>query len=183
MATVDTLLTAEQYALLPDNGQPTELVRGRIVEMNPPTPWHGYVCGTIFYVVRTFVRGNDLGRVMSNDAGVITERGPDTVRGADVSYYSYQRLPKGELPRGYLDIVPELVFEVRSQYDRWTEMLRKATEYLNAGVLVVCLVDPDRRRVMVCDKEEIPVILGNDDVLRLPLVLPGFEVPVAQLFE
>ena len=47
MATVDTLLTAEQYAVLPDIGRPTELVRGRIVEMNPPTPWHGYVCGRI----------------------------------------------------------------------------------------------------------------------------------------
>jgi Uma2 family endonuclease len=183
MATVDTLVTAEQYALLPDVGRPSELVRGRIVEMNPPTRWHGYVCGTIFFLVRTFVDGRDLGRVMSNDSGVITERGPDTVRGADVCYYSYQRLPKGELPAGYVDVVPELIFEVRSQYDRWVDMLRKAYEYLNAGVLVVCLVDPRRKRVMVCDKEDMPRILGTDEMLTLPEVLPGFEVPVARLFE
>lgn len=183
MATVDTLLTAEQYALLPEIGRPTELIRGRIIEMNPPGPWHGYVCGTIYFLVRTFVGGHDLGRVISNDSGVITERGPDTVRGADVCYYSFQRLPRGELQPGYVDVVPELIFEVRSQYDRWVEMLRKAAEYLNAGVLVVCLVDPPRKRVMVCEKDEMPRILGADEVLTLPTVLPGFEVLVARLFE
>jgi Uma2 family endonuclease len=183
MATVDSLLTAEQYALLPDMGRPTELVRGRIVAMNPPTPWHGYVCSRIVRIVGGFADEHDFGRVMCNDSGVVTERRPDTVRGADVCYYSYQRLPKGKLPRGYLDVLPELVFEVRSQYDSWTEMLRKAAEYLNAGVTVVCLVDPDRQRVMVCEKDDMPRILGKDDMLALPLVLPGFEVGVSQLFE
>jgi Uma2 family endonuclease len=183
MATVDTLLTAEQYALLPDLGRPTELVRGRIVEMNPPGPWHGYVCNKIGRLYGNYVDDRNLGRVMSNDAGVITERGPDTVRGADICYYSYQRLPKGELPLGYVDVVPELIFEVRSQYDRWIDMLRKAAEYLNAGVLAVCLVGPMRKRVMVCEEEEMPRILSADDVLILPEVLPGLEVPVARFFE
>ena len=32
---------------------------------------------------------HDLGHVLSNDSGVITERDPDTVRGADISFYSY----------------------------------------------------------------------------------------------
>ena len=47
---------------------------------------------------------HDLGHVLSNDSGVITERGPDTVRGADVCFYSYERVPKGPLPPGYLDV-------------------------------------------------------------------------------
>lgn len=40
MATTESqsLLTAEQYALLPDSGLPTELVRGKAVEMNRPFP-------------------------------------------------------------------------------------------------------------------------------------------------
>ena len=37
----------------------------------------------------------DLGRVVTNDSGIVTQRDPDTVRGADVAYYSYARLPKG----------------------------------------------------------------------------------------
>src|SRR2546425_123401 len=102
MEIAPSLLTVEQYSSLPDNGRPTELVRGRIVEMNPPKPWHGYVCTRISRFVDGFADGHDLGRVMINDSGVITERGPDTVRGADVCFYSYQRLPKGPMPRGYL---------------------------------------------------------------------------------
>ena len=46
MATVDTLIIAEQFALMPDMGH-CELVRGRIVTMNPPIRWHGYICSRI----------------------------------------------------------------------------------------------------------------------------------------
>src|SRR4051812_27124683 len=101
MATVSTsepLLTAEQFADRPDPGYPEELVRGRIVRMPPPRPRHGATCGNAYYVLRMFVDQNDLGRVFCNDTGVITERGPDTVRGADVAFYSYDRVPKGPLP-------------------------------------------------------------------------------------
>jgi hypothetical protein len=56
---------------------------------------------------------HDTGRLVGNDSGVVTEHEPDTVRGADVAYYSYERIPRGPLPRGrYLTVMPELVFEV-----------------------------------------------------------------------
>jgi Uma2 family endonuclease len=184
MATVLSLLTAEQLADLPDDGRYTELVRGRIVEVNPPGVWHGYVCTRIGWLVMNFTRANDLGWVIGNDSGIITERNPDTVRGADLAFYSYQRVPKGTMPkRGYIDVRPELVFEVRSPDDTWAEMLGKAAEYLKAGVIIVCLVDPRSQRVMVLDNENPPRMLGSDDLLTIPEVLPGFEVPVAQLFE
>ena len=73
----------------------------------------------------TYAEEHDLGRVMSNDSGIITERDPDTVRGADVAYYSYARLPKGPLPAGYGPEVPELVIEVRSSGDSWREILHQ----------------------------------------------------------
>ena len=63
---------------------------------------------------RQFCDEHNLGHVVSNDSGVVTERDPDTVRGADVAFYSYGRVPPGPFPRGYLAVAPELVFEVRS---------------------------------------------------------------------
>jgi hypothetical protein len=45
--------------------------------------------------------------VLSNDTGVVTERGPDTVRGADISFYSYARVPKGPLPDRYLGLADD----------------------------------------------------------------------------
>src|SRR5207244_1669587 len=134
MSIVQTLLTAEEFARLPDRGRPTELVRGRIVEMNVPFPRHGQVCGQTAYLLKDYLRTDDRGQVVTNDSGVITERDPDTVRGGDVCFYSYTRVPKGPLPQGYLSVVPDAVFEVRSPDDRWSKITAKVAEYLNAGV-------------------------------------------------
>src|SRR5947209_885118 len=136
---VDTLLTAEQFRLLPASKRPLELVRGRVVEMNVPAPRHGLICSNVIWELNTFIRPRGLGRAVCNDSGVVTEHNPDTVRGPDISYYSYNRLPKGPLPEGYLDVVPELVFEVRSPTDRWIRIINKIMEYLEAGVSVGCV--------------------------------------------
>src|SRR2546422_1660388 len=117
-ATGDRLLTIDAYLQLPDNGVPTELVRGRITTLNPPYPYHGYVCGNAATILNNFVKPAELGLVVSNDAGVVTERDPDTLRGADVAFYGYARVPKGTLAqRGYLSVVPDLIIEVRSPDD------------------------------------------------------------------
>src|SRR5436309_15547944 len=143
MATVvEKLLTAEEFRRLPDDGRKKELVRGRVVYMNVPAPRHGYICANVVGILRPFVIERRLGRVMSNDSGVVTEHDPDTVRGADVAYYSFDRLPPGPLPEGYLDAVPELVFEVRSPTDRPGNILAKVVEYFAAGVSAVCVLDP-----------------------------------------
>ena len=62
--------------------------------MPPPTPRHGQICGKADRL-RDFADEHDLGHVLCNDSGVITERDPDTVRGADVSFYSYAKVPRG----------------------------------------------------------------------------------------
>ena len=113
-APAEVLLTAEQYLALPDDGRLTELVRGRVVEMPSPKPAHGYYCGNVYWVLRGYVQPRNLGRVVSNDSGVQTERGPDTVRGPDVAFYSYAKVPKDQAPEDYPTVPPELVFEVRS---------------------------------------------------------------------
>lgn len=72
------LLTAEEFAERPDPGYPEELVRGRIVPMPQPKPRHGEICSKADRILGLFAEERDLGRVVCNDAGVITERGPDT---------------------------------------------------------------------------------------------------------
>lgn len=183
MATAELLLTAEEYSQLPDHGQPTELVRGRVVASMVPTPRHGFFCATAGRIIGTFADDRDLGRVVSNDSGVITERAPDTVRGADIAYFSYARLPKGPFPEGYLSVAPELVFEVRSPSDRWKDILAKVVEYLNAGVLVVCVHDAQTQTLTVYRQDELPQMLPVNDELVLPELHPDFRVPVARFFE
>lgn len=184
MATIleTQLLTAEEYGGLPEDGRLTELVRGRIVDMNRPHTSHGYYLSRIDFLLMQFVEQHRLGRTVVGDAGLITQRDPDTVRGPDLAYYSYKRIPAGPLPTGYWPASPELVFEIRSPSDRWQDILQKVSEYLSANVLVVAVVDPTRRQVhLFSDKE--PMVLEDTDRLVFPDVLPGFEVIVGRLFE
>jgi Uma2 family endonuclease len=179
----DHLITAEEYAKLPDRGVPTELVRGRVVEMNVPAPRHGEICWKVARLVGVYAEDRGLGRIVINDAGVITRRDPDSVRGGDIAYYSYTRLPPGPLPPGYLPVLPELVFEVRSPTDRWTHVFAKVAEYLEAGVTVVCILDQMSERVLVYRAEEMPITLHGEDALHLPDILGEFRVAVRRFFE
>jgi Uma2 family endonuclease len=184
MATVtEALLTAEQFAALPDPGQPEEFVRGRIIPMPMPKPRHGYVCNNAGVLLGAFVKEHQLGWVLSNDTGVITERSPDTVRGADIAYYSYSRLPRGELPDHCPEVVPELVIEVRSPGDRWPQLLAKIAEYLEAGVLIVVVLDEQRSQAHVFSAEGTPRMLGLEDELTFPELLGEFRVAVRRFFE
>jgi Uma2 family endonuclease len=185
MATVaETLLTAEEYARTPDPGHPTELVRGRVIAMTSPGSRHGQICNRIGRLLGNLAEEHDLGHVLNNDSGVVTTRRPDSVRGPDVAFYSFTKVPRGPLPDGYLGVPPEIVFEVLSPDDRWPKMLAKVAEYLEAGVLLVCVVDPRRSTVQLyrIDGAE-PVVLANDDEFSAPEILGELRIPVRKFFE
>ncbi len=185
MATaLDTkLLTAEEYARLPDDGRVTELVRGVVVEMNRPFTSHGYYLISIASLLRAFVQQHQLGRVVGGDAGVVTQRKPDSVRGPDIAFYSYQRIPSGPLPEGYWPVSPELVIEIRSKDDRWKDIYQKVGEYLSADVLTVAVVDPEQQRVHLFSADRETAVLNSSDQLTFPDILPGYEIVVARLFD
>ena len=183
MASVETLITAEEFGRMPDDGRRTELVRGRIVELPPTNYRHGTVCGEFHFLLRLWLQDHDLGRVVINDSGIVTQRDPDTLRGADIAYHSYARLPKGFYPKQYPDVAPEIVIEVRSPSDRWRDIHAKVAEYLNIGVLIVCVLDPEPRTAHLYYPDQADRTLGDDDELTFPECLPGFSVPVRRFFE
>jgi Uma2 family endonuclease len=185
MATItpSELLTAEAYGELPDLGRPTELVRGRIVEMNVPYPRHGQVCARISHLLQCYLDTNDIGHVLINDAGVILERNPDTVRGPDVTFISYEKAPKGRLPKKYFEVAPELVFEVRSPSDRWGRIFQRVGDFLTAGTQVVCVVDPESEAVQLHFADRPTETLRLSDTLSFPALLPGFSTSVSAIFQ
>jgi Uma2 family endonuclease len=183
MATAEALMTAEEFGRRPDSGYPEELVRGRVVAFPINDLLHGYVCGQVGFALSNWVEERDLGRVIGNGSGVITRRNPDSVRGADIAYYSYERLPREPLSAGYGPEIPELVVEVLSEHDRWSKMLEKVLEYLDAGVLVVVALDPDSRSAHVYTREDEPRRLGPDEELTFPGLLEAFSARVGEFFE
>lgn len=182
MSTDERLLTIDEYCRYPDPDHRFELVRGRLAKLEFPGCQHGWICAKVGCALGNFVERHDLGYVISNNSGVITERDPDSVRGPDIAYYSYERIPKGQLPVGYAAAPPELVFEVRSPDDRWKNILTKVAEYLQAGVLAVCVVDPDDEIVILYYPDRPGERLAIEKTLTLPDILPGFSVLVRDLF-
>lgn len=183
IAADDKLMTADEFWALPDSDRPMELVRGRISYMNMPGPRHGQVCGRTDRIIGNFVDQHDLGHVLTCDSGVLTEHDPDTVRGMDVCFYSFARLPKGPLPARYVDVVPELIVEVRSPDDRSARILKKISEYLEAGVTAVCVLDPKTETAHVYLANDTDYTVKGDEELTFPDILPGFSVPVRRFFE
>jgi len=182
-AVTDKLLTVEEYSKLPDLDYPTELVRGKIVRMNPPQSRHGQVCSRTDRIIGNFADQHDLGHVLSNDSGILTEHDPDTLRGADIAFYSYSRVPKGPVGDGYIPIAPDIAVEVLSQHDRWPNVLAKVAEYLSVGVRVVCVLDPNKSTVQLHRPDGNIEILNASQTLRLPELGDTFAEPVSRFFE
>src|SRR5262249_43437005 len=121
------LITAEEFARMPQppDGSRQELVRGVIVTMPPPGGLHGVCCLRIGRKLGNFVDDNKLGTVASNDTGFVSERDPDTVRGADVAFWRKENLPK--VPEGYIEVLPDLAVEVVSPGDHYARIQRKVS--------------------------------------------------------
>jgi Uma2 family endonuclease len=134
-------LTADEFLELHGDESRVDLVRGYVVRYPMPGPEHGYIGGNAYFELSAFARAHKLGRAMINDTFIRLADG--TVRGADVCFISYARLPAGQkLPKVALDVMPEVVVEVRSPSDLWTEVFAKVGDYLDAGVAVVVVLDP-----------------------------------------
>ena len=184
MATGTALLTAEEFMALPESFDgPVELVKGVVETMPPPFPRHGEICFRIAYVIQRYLDDNPIGRLVTNDSSVLTERDPDSVRGPDVAYFSYERVPKGPLPLGLLPAAPELVFEVRSQSDRWRKLHAKVSEYLSAGVRSVCVVDDETKSIHAFHADRASQVFEAADEFALPDILGEFQVLVLKFFE
>jgi len=185
MAKVTTtkMMTAEEF-MAADLGEGTfELVRGEVVKMPPPMPEHGRVCGNVFYTHETYGRQTGRGYALPNETAVLTERGPDTVRGADVSFYSSARWPRSQVGADLPPVPPDLAVEVMSRGTRPGKLTKRISEYLAAGVAMVWVVDLRKRRLAIYrPDEEVPLILEQGQMLENLPELPGFRCAVADFF-
>ncbi|WP_437225169.1 Uma2 family endonuclease [Planctomicrobium sp. SH661] len=182
MVTLTRYITAEEYGQMPRSGTVTELVRGEIVDFNQSFPRQGQVCAAVSYALSRHLESAQLGHVVVN-SGILTSRNPDTVRCGDVWYVSYRKVPRGPLPKGYLDVSPDIVFEVKSPGDRWGQILAKVAEYLDLDVGVVCVLDPEEEMVRLYYADRPEVILAGEDPVTFPEQLPGFEVQAQKFFQ
>jgi Uma2 family endonuclease len=157
-----------------------ELVDGVLVEKTM-----GYMesllAGVVIELLRGFVREHNLGIVLAPDGPLRIL--PRQVRFPDVSFIGWNRFPGGRLPRVPIPAVaPDLAVEILSKHNSEGEMQRKLHDYFAAGTRLVWYVDPRDRTATVYTSPEKGEVLDENGTLTGGEVLPGFELPLRELF-
>ena len=180
-------LSAERFLALVDSPEYAdrivELVDGEIIEMPKSSGLHGQITMLLSFKIATHVLENELGIVTAAETGFILERssdGRDTVRGLDIAFIRSDRTPN-VLPDQLLDVAPDLAVEVISPSNQATDIHHKTRQLLAAGTKLVWIVYPETRTVEVHSHAGASTLEG-DDTLNGGDVLPGFEIPVRDIF-
>ena len=157
-----------------------ELVDGVLVEKAMGFQ-EACLAGVILTLLRAFVVPRNLGFVGGAD-GMVTLF-PNLIRMPNVSFVSWDRIPAGRMPQEPAPrLAPDLAVEVLSPSNTAAEMARKRREYFEAGVRLVWMVDPKVRTITVYNAPDQLRVLDEAHTLDGGDVLPGFEVPVRQVF-
>jgi len=172
--------TATRNDLLKPDSRGCELVEGTLVE-KPTGLEESFLAGSLLTLINNFIISRNLGFV-TGEAGFYELSG-GTVRGPDVSFTSWERLPGRRRPTDPIPLAaPDLVVEVLSPSNTKREMALKREEYFGGGVCLVWEIDPRQRTVRVYTSLEAFRDLAATDTLTGDPVLPGFSLPLADLF-
>ena len=157
-----------------------ELINGVLVEKVMSYPESVIACEVIV-ALKEYQRRHDLGIIAGESGGMRLMAG--LVRMPDVSFVSWERLPGRTVPLDPIgDFAPDLAVEILSKGNTKREMARKRREYFFAGTRLVWLVDKDKRSVEVFTAPDQSVIYAEEQTLDGGDVLPGFSLPVRQIF-
>ncbi|MDQ3459237.1 MAG: Uma2 family endonuclease [Deinococcota bacterium] len=182
MTTRTRPVTAEELLMMPDDGFLYELLRGELRKMSPAGHQHGKVAMRIGWRLARHVVANDLGEVYAAETGFKIASNPDTVRAPDVALVSRPRVEAVGDVEGYWPGAPDMAAEVLSPEDTYTELEEKVVEWLSAGTCMVIVLDPRKRTATVYRSLTDIVILSEERALDGGEVVPGWTVPVAELF-
>lgn len=181
MATTRTM-TAADIERMGSAGERLELIDGIPRKKPPVSQRHGEIEAQLFAPLAWYVWAQGLGRVYPSDTQFTVQRDPDKILIPDVAFVRAERLAPAEERWHITPYPPDLAVEVVSPNDPFDEVMEKIELYRQAGVPLVWLVLPRRRAVLVYAQGQEPRTLGETDELDGGEVIPGFRLPVAELF-
>ncbi len=175
-------MTAQELFFYSHEPFRTELIAGRLIEMEPAGALHGAVAATICALLDEHVRSRALGTVFGAETGYVLAKDPDTVRAPDASFVSRERIAAiGGIPSEYFPGPPDLAFEVTAPRERRGESRSKTRSWLDAGTLAVVVVDPRKRIATIHRPPGASQSYAGAEVIHLGDVLPGFTPTVNEL--
>lgn len=193
----DAQIAAKQFTVeqlvqrLNEDEQPFELIDGEIEPKAPFVVGHSIITTTLFMALSKFGMGKQIGETFIRTSFVVVEtENPKLVRRA---FYPDLLFVKGERIAAYksvtpdwedkpLILVPDLIVEIVSPTDSFSDIDRKVEAYLHDGVQSVWVINPQRQRVNVETVGKLER-LSIGDILKGEDIVKGFEMPVAAIFE
>jgi len=182
MASIALQTTADQLLAIPDDGQRYELIAGELRVMSPAGNEHGRIAAELCSRVSSFVREHGLGAYFAAETGFLIAQNPDTVRAPDFAFVTQQRIDEVGSVAGYWPGAPDLLAEVVSPGDSFSEVEAKALGWLEAGTKVVWVVDPRQQHVTIYRSPCNITVVKSEASLKAPDLLPGWSVAVKKLF-
>jgi Uma2 family endonuclease len=182
------IMTESEFLDLSDDTRfDRQLIRGELQER--PRTIRGYSHGLVIVnLVHSLKAWLDTqlpprGRLIAGDARVRLQRDPPTFVGVDIAYVAPHALPRGPRKARYADGPPILVAEICSGRNRVGDVDDKIELYFEAGVPLVWIVQPRYLTVTVHRPDAPPRMFNVEQELPGDRHLPGFNVPVARIFE
>ncbi len=172
--------TVEEYIKLPDNGKRYELIEGELIEMPGPNINHGRLTNRLAVSLTNYITnsGQNLGEIFSNMAVILSSK---TAPLPDVVFISAEKINNFEGSQVFSG-APDLAIEVISPTDKWSEIIDKVRLYHSYQVTLVWVVDPFDKAVLVFRPNQSRRSLFIGDDLTGEEIIPGFTLPVKDLF-
>lgn len=175
-----TKLTLEEFLALPEGDVNYEFVDGYAVPKVSPKFFHSTLQLALGLLLRTWCRGK--GRVVPEWAILLKRQGKDWAPVPDLTYISYERLPKSWKRNEACPVLPELLIEIISPDQTMKEFEDKAKDYFAAGVSRVWVVDPEAISIRVFFSDGSSQVY-TDSTPIVDTLLPGLELTTRLIFE
>lgn len=175
-------ITADELLRMPDDGLRRELIDGEIHTMAPAGEEHGAIAGNLVAELGHYVRAHRLGQIYTAEAGFRLDLDPDTVLCPDAAFVTRERLDQIKIGKGFRVGAPDLVVEVVSPGDSFGDVEVKVLKWLAGGCRMVTIVNPRRRAASVYRSPNDVVLLTENDVIDGGDVVPGWKLPLRELF-
>jgi Uma2 family endonuclease len=183
VSTTETkLMTADELFEMPKDGFCYELVRGELKRMSPAGDEHGWVGMQLAIPLGSHIKQHNLGRLYLAETGFLIQTNPDTVCAPDIAFVRMERIKETPRVKSYRRGAPDLAVEVNSPSDTVSKVEEKVTEWLEAGARMVWIVSPKLKTITVYRSLTDINTLTEKDMLDGGDVVPGFQLPVAEIF-
>ena len=155
-----------------------ELEDGKILITNPSDIESSEIGTRFSTFLFAWVNPRRLGRIFESSGGFILPN--SNLKAPDISFVRASKLKQSI--RYFAKVVPDLVVEIKSQSDRIKPLEEKIKMFLSMCAEVGILIDSDEKTVTIYRNTENLTILKNGDILTIPELFPGWELPITEIW-